>query len=254
MIFQESHLRLLSGNKVIKKQTKVKTGYSGTKELYMVENTLQNYNSYIIKLISTYWKKEFSVLEFGAGIGTLTKIWTYKNKSKPDCIEIDEDLIKILKKNKFNVYKNIESLSKRYDFIYSSNVLEHIADDVSTLKSLNQCLTRNGILIIYVPAFNFLYSKLDESIGHYRRYSKKELISKLIASDYKILKCEYVDSLGFLASFALKHTEYKKSKGLISNKSYRLYDKFIFPLSIFFDQIGIKHIFGKNLFVVALKN
>ena len=246
----------MSGNKLIKnkkKQTTTKTQYSGIKELYTVENTLQNYNSFIIKLISKYWKKEFSVLEFGAGIGTLATIWIHTKKFKPDCIEIDKNLIKILRKKGFNVYKNIDSLSHKYDFIYSSNVLEHIENDLEILRDLNQCLTKNGLLVLYVPAFNFLYSELDQSIGHYRRYSKVDLRSKLLETNYKILNCHYVDSIGFFASLVLKYFGYKNSKGFASSKNYRIYDTLIFPLSHFFDRIGFKNFIGKNLFVVAQK-
>jgi 2-polyprenyl-3-methyl-5-hydroxy-6-metoxy-1,4-benzoquinol methylase len=235
-------------------QTKIKTDYSGTTELYMVENALKKYNSYIINLISEYWTKEFSVLEFGAGIGTLAKIWEYKNKSKPDCIEIDKSLIKILKKRGFIVYNNTKSLTHKYNFIYSSNVLEHIKDDVAILRNLNHYLTKNGLLIIYVPAFNLLYSELDQTIGHYRRYTKKELSTKLLASDFTVLNCHYVDSLGFIASLAIKYLGYKKSKGLASRRSFRIYDTYIFPISKILDQIGFKNFIGKNLFIVAKKN
>ena len=52
---------------------------------------------------------------------------------------LSKNLIKILKRRGFNVYKDAKSLQRKYNFIYSSNVLEHISDDIETLKNLNQC-------------------------------------------------------------------------------------------------------------------
>ena len=72
------------------------------------------------------------------------------------------------------VFNDINKTKDQYDFIYSSNVLEHIYDDVKSLKQLESKLTKNGTLVLYLPAFQILYSDLDRSVGHFRRYSKKE--------------------------------------------------------------------------------
>ncbi|CAM8460163.1 BioC, biotin biosynthesis protein BioC [Candidatus Methylopumilus universalis] len=233
------------------KQTEMNKEYSGKNELFLIENNLRNYNLFIYREIFKNYKANSSVLEFGAGIGTLAKFWSKKNK--PDCLEIDIALGQILKKRGFNNYLSIKSIKKTYDFIYSSNVLEHIKNDLEALNQLNKLLSKKGLLILYVPAFKLLYSDLDRTVGHYRRYEKKELIQKLYASNYKIIHCYYSDSIGFFASLFLKYFGNKNGISLNNEKALKFYDDYIFPLSKILDQIGLKKILGKNLFIVAKK-
>lgn len=233
------------------KQTEMNKEYSGKNELFLIENNLRNYNLFIYREIFKNYKANSSVLEFGAGIGTLAKFWSKKNK--PDCLEIDNALGQILKKRGFNNYLSIKSIKKTYDFIYSSNVLEHIKNDLKALNQLNKLLNKNGLLILYVPAFNLLYSDLDRTVGHFRRYEKKELVQKLYASNYKIIHCYFSDSIGFFASLFLKYFGNKNGISLSNEKALKFYDDYIFPLSKILDQIGLKKIFGKNLFIVAKK-
>ena len=69
----------------------------------------------------------------------------------------------------------------------------------------------------------------------------------------KIKKIQYVDSIGFFASLALKIFGYNTNSGLGSRKSIKFYDKYIFPVSKIFDMIGLKYLFGKNLLIIAKK-
>jgi hypothetical protein len=63
----------------------------------------------------------------------------------------------------------------------------------------------------------------------------------------------YVDSVGFPASIFMKFVGYNSEVGVGSEKSLMFYDRFIFPISHFLDVIGLKFIFGKNLFLRACK-
>ncbi len=235
------------------KQTKFHTKYSGRDELFFSKNYLKFYNSTIVKLISRHLKGKKKILEFGAGIGTLARLYYQQNRIMPDCIEIDKSLRSILSNQNLKTFKFIGT--RKYNGIYSSNVLEHIQNDAEILTKLYSSLYDNGILVLYLPAFNCLFSELDASVGHYRRYEKNEIINKLRNSNFRVISFQYVDSLGFFATFAIKFLGYKKGRvnGLASASSYNFYDKYIFPLSIFLDRVGLKFLFGKNILVVAKK-
>ncbi len=60
------------------------------------------------------------------------------------------------------------------------DVLEHIKDDVSFLKTLSGLLIQGGRLYLTVPAHQVLWSVVDENAGHYRRYTIKSL-SKILS-------------------------------------------------------------------------
>ena len=69
----------------------------------------------------------------------------------------------------------MDQIQDIFGFVYTSNVLEHIQHDVSVLTDIKNKMSVNGKLAIYVPALPILFSDFDTSIGHFRRYSKKEL-------------------------------------------------------------------------------
>ena len=97
----------------------------------------------------------------------------------------------------------------------------------------------------------FLYSNIDSKLGHYRRYSKKNLINKVSKSGFQIESCVYVDSLGFFAWLFLKI--FKLGINDSGSLLLPIYDKFICPLSKMLDKLGLKFLFGKNLLLLARK-
>ena len=55
-----------------------------------------------------------------------------------------------------------------------------------------------------MPAFQFLFSSMDQAVGHYRRYEKNELINKCMKAGFKINKIYFDDSLGFFCIYIPK--------------------------------------------------
>jgi len=84
-----------------------------------------------------------------------------------------------------------------YDIILTLDMLEHLKDDRSALSEVFRVLKPDGSLIIFVPAFQFLWSFQDEISHHQRRYTAKELKEKIIQAGFEIRKLTYVNSLLF---------------------------------------------------------
>ena len=215
--------------------------------------SLKRYNENIADLILEYFKKGQTILDFGAGTGHLAKIISEKSNENPSCIEIDEDFQKILKKKGFKVQKNLDETNESFDLIYSSNVLEHIYNDVEILISLKSKLKDNGTIVLYLPAFNILFSDLDRKVGHFRRYSKSSILKKALNAGLKVKRVYYVDSIGFFGSLVIRLFGWNTKDGIGSKKSLVFYDRFIFPISIFFDKVGFKHFLGKNIYISLKK-
>lgn len=239
-------------------QSKENENYSGTESLFNFENYLCNYNTWIIKSFLHHYcvirppiSNDNKVLDFGAGIGALSKIFFELTGVRPDCVEIDSEQRKIIGDMGFNSYFTLEEVNDNYDLIYSSNVLEHIEDDVSALSKLRKKLSNKGVLIIYVPAFNQIWTSLDTLVGHQRRYIKKSLVDKLKKSGFRVINSNYFDSLGFFLALIYK---FIGSKHRIPHSTFLLlFDKFLLPISKFMDVI-VRRRFGKNLLVVAILN
>jgi len=190
-------------------------------------------------------------VEFGAGTGALAEVWRDLRNFDPVCVELDPVLIDILRKKGFTAVQEMQYIHPKISFLYTSNVLEHIEDDVNALKMIRERMEDSGRIAIYVPALPILFSDLDRKVGHFRRYTKKELIYKVKLAGFNVNDCYYNDSIGVLASIALKLIGFKTKAGLGSKKSLLLYDKYLYPVSQILDKIILKFLIGKNLFLFA---
>lgn len=51
-------------------------------------------------------------------------------------------------------------------------VLEHVPDDAGLLREMHRLLSPDGSVVISVPAFMRRWGRLDECVGHLRRYER----------------------------------------------------------------------------------
>ena len=232
--------------------------YANIEGLVDAENNMPGYNRSIVNKFAKYFgidstdtAGDFKILEFGAGSGSLLNLFREVFAISPECVEIDPYLVKILQEKKYLTHEKIPITHNKYDFIYTSNVLEHIDDDVDALIQLRKTLKLKGRIAIYVPALPLLYSNLDSNAGHFRRYKKKELVNKVEAAGFLVEKCFYSDSLGVPASLALKAFGYGNKFNLGFGNSLIIYDRVVYPVSKLMDSIGFKYLLGKNLFLFA---
>ncbi|MFC2146245.1 class I SAM-dependent methyltransferase [Acidobacteriota bacterium] len=75
------------------------------------------------------------------------------------------------------------------------DLIEHIDNDSSFLSKLAEALIYNGRLFLTVPAFNTLWSSVDDYSGHFRRYTLKSMSSKLKAAGFEIEYGTYIFSI-----------------------------------------------------------
>lgn len=213
----------------------------------------------------SYWKRSISkyigsnVLDVGAGIGSnLEYLW--EKSAKWYCLEPDPTFIpKIIK-----VSENIEAKlyvtpfqgtlsdlkieNNSFDTIIYIDVLEHIKDDFRELELASKFLVPGGHLIVLSPAYQWLYSPFDAAVGHYRRYSKKTL-AKLSPENLKIIKSEYLDSLGCIASLINKLFLQQSTP---SSSQIYFWDKVIVNFSRILDKLVLNS-FGRTIYFVWQK-
>jgi predicted TPR repeat methyltransferase len=194
-----------------------------------------------------------NILDFGAGQGLFTLRIMENSGLQPDCVEIDQRHKAILQSKGFKVFRDLEETTEKYDFIYSKDVLEHIEDDQATLKQIHEHLQPGGTFAVYVPALPIIYSGLDRSVGHFRRYKKKELKLKLEAAGFEVIDTRYVDVLGALTGIWLRFVGENVSEKSMNYIMFKIYDSLIFPISHVLDLVVFKKIVGKNLYVIATK-
>ncbi|HTH59862.1 MAG TPA: class I SAM-dependent methyltransferase [Paraburkholderia sp.] len=224
--------------------------YTGTDLLVSTEDALSNYNKWIVRMFTSVAARfnACRVLDFGAGVGSLATIFRDETGTVPETLEIDPAQRDILAERGFNPVAGIDELGNGIDFVYTSNVLEHIPDDVDALQKLRSHMNANGRIAIYVPAFMMIWSSLDDKVGHQRRYTKHMLTEHLRRAGFEVETIRYCDSVGFMLALLFRFIG--NSSGEPSRSSLVLFDRFLLPVSRAIDLVA-SPFFGKNVFAVA---
>jgi SAM-dependent methyltransferase len=122
-----------------------------------------------------------------------------------------------------------------FDSIFSVHVLEHVENDRQFLADCYLMLEPGGRLITLVPALQFLYSDLDRSIGHYRRYDKKMVRALVKGSGFRIQKLYYTNFIAVFASLIflkLGKLDYQKDSASKSRfvQLEKIYSRYFIPM------------------------
>lgn len=225
------------------KQTAEKVDYNGADNLAMMSHAV-NYNGGLFNWVARDIRPGEAVLDFGAGNGE------YANRfplGSVDAAEIDPELLPLIKQP---VYTDINQLTKKYDLIYTINVLEHIEHHGEIVKELFTKLKPGGRIKVFVPARQEIFSNMDEHVGHYRRYDKKLVRQILEDAGMRVTDCRYYDFAGYFISLLYK---WMGKDGRITKDSVIFYDRIIFPVSRLFDKLTVGQVIGKNVIAEAVK-
>lgn len=74
------------------------------------------------------------------------------------------------------------------------DVIEHHPQPERMLAEARRVLADDGLIVVTVPAFAWMWSYADEMLGHYRRYTKDMLRSDLEAAGFQIERVTYFHS------------------------------------------------------------
>jgi SAM-dependent methyltransferase len=224
--------------------------YTGLDILRALEGAT-NYNALLTDLILRSADDRQPMVDFGAGIGTSAKLLR-KQGVKVICVEPDPYLAEGLIQDGFHTLRELEEVNDNsVDFLFSLNVLEHIEDDDAVFKALSRKLKAGGRMFIYVPAFDCLWTGLDDKLKHFRRYTRDGLERLVGSAGLCVRESGYVDTLGFLAALVFKVIGNKS--GDLTPESIHFYDRHIIPPSKLLDHL-FHSLFGKNVYVLCEKN
>jgi SAM-dependent methyltransferase len=76
--------------------------------------------------------------------------------------------------------------SPAFDMVCAFEVLEHIQDDIGALRHWTSFIREGGHVLLSVPAWQELFDQVDESVGHFRRYSPEDLDARLAEAGLEV--------------------------------------------------------------------
>jgi SAM-dependent methyltransferase len=211
----------------------------------------EHWKSYVRAAVAPYVGSE--VLEVGAGTGNTTRVLCQGAFDRWVCLEPDAALADLLGSARSagelpdccQVHiGTLSDLSEHdcYDTILYMDVLEHIADDRAELERAAGQLKPGGHLIVLAPAHQWLFTPFDESIGHFRRYTRRTLRDAAPAK-LSLVKLTYMDSVGMLASLG---NRLLLKSAMPTAHQIAIWDRLMVPLSRIADPVLI-HTLGKSV-------
>jgi SAM-dependent methyltransferase len=226
-------------------------------EILEVSRSAHNYRKWLSKLTFPYLGD--NPLELGAGLGDFAGEWLTMGASNLTLSENSPSRVTALtqlyrnddrvKVRSLNVEEQPESWGTNYSCVISLNVLEHIEDDMTTMKSAHRALRIGGVFVAFVPASDFLFSEFDELIGHHRRYSKSLLRKRMIDAGFQIEKLKYINLPGWFAwLFGMRLLRLSPKDGVL----LAVWDRIVIKVAMRVERF-ITPPFGQSLLVVGKK-
>jgi glycosyltransferase involved in cell wall biosynthesis len=134
------------------------------------------------------------VLEIGAGIGNLTS--NLVPRTVYWASDINPHYLERLKKlRNTRPYLQVQYTDasagetyppQQFDTVICLNVVEHLEDDVKALSNIRDALQKNGRAIVLVPNGPGLFGTLDQVLGHYRRYTREQLVEACERAGFRV--------------------------------------------------------------------
>lgn len=216
-----------------------------------------NYYLWILKEFSPYIGER--LVDVGAGSGTFSRILLKTKPLSLLAIEPSDNVYPLLvdtlgREPVVTTHKGMyeeeqTNFKDTSDTVFYINVLEHIRNDEAELRKVWASLRPGGHICIFVPALSYLYGSFDKNVGHFRRYSKRDLVRKLTKAGFNIEKVKYMDIVGIIPWW-LSFCVFKRES--LGGKQVFIYDRFFVPVIRLLESIVSPPI-GKNLLIVGKK-
>jgi SAM-dependent methyltransferase len=145
------------------------------------------------------------VLEVGCGSGNFTVLMASRGHKvtgidiEPAYVETAQKRVAAFPGSSASVADATASeFQARFDTVVALDVLEHIADDGAFLARLGAALKPGGKIVLKVPAGRWLHSRMDDAIGHHRRYDRAGLAETLRRAGFEPVEIGHINMPGVL--------------------------------------------------------
>jgi len=85
--------------------------------------------------------------------------------------------------------------SSQFDAALLCDVIEHAEDDLELLRTAKRTVRPGGVVLVTVPAQQWLWTSIDEISGHKRRYSLNQLSAVMKQAGLSSVKGSYFNRL-----------------------------------------------------------
>ena len=176
--------------------------------LYQVEETHWWYlgrrriiQSLVDKIRTTLPNAKPKILDVGCGTGANLKMLAAYGSAEG--VDISPQAVDFCRERgldsvKLGAIEHLPYESGSFELVTALDVVEHLDDDVAGLREMRRVLRRDGRILLFVPAFMFLWGVQDDVSNHRRRYTLPSLLRAVEAAGFAVEWASYANISFFL--------------------------------------------------------
>jgi len=154
----------------------------------------------LVEKISTELKTE-RILDVGCGTGANLKMLAAYGKAEgvdisPQAVDFCHE--RGLDSVKLGAIEQLPYEDNSFELVTALDVIEHLDDDISGLREMRRVLRRQGRILVFVPAFMFLWGVQDDVSNHRRRYTLPRLLKAVEEAGFSVEWSSYANISFFL--------------------------------------------------------
>ena len=176
--------------------------------LYQVEETHWWYlgrrriiESLVERIRTTLANAKPRILDVGCGTGANLKMLAAYGSAEG--VDISPQAVDFCRERgldsvKLGAIEHLPYESGSFELVTALDVVEHLDDDVAGLREMRRVLRRDGRVLLFVPAFMFLWGVQDDVSNHRRRYTLPSLLQAVEAAGFAVEWASYANISFFL--------------------------------------------------------
>ena len=154
-------------------------------------------------------KQDLRILDVGCGTGANLKM--LREYGAAEGVDISEQAVDFchargLTDVRLGAAEELPRANDTFDLVTALDVIEHLDDDSVGLNEIRRVLRPNGRVLLFVPAFMFLWGVQDDVSNHRRRYTRKQLVEAVTAAGLEVEMVSYANFTFFLPVLLVRWT------------------------------------------------
>jgi SAM-dependent methyltransferase len=150
----------------------------------------------LIKASGLALDQPLHALDIGGGVGRFRRQVERATRWRVDITDLNLPALRLadLARGRtlyYDITQNSRPLLGTYDACFLFDVIEHVEDPASLIRSAIEHLRPGGYLFVNVPALQRFFSAYDVALGHIRRYSKQTLAAEFAGLPCRLTAVQY---------------------------------------------------------------
>ena len=136
------------------------------------------------------------ILDVGCGTGANLKMLA--DYGRAEGVDISPQAVEFCRERgldsvKLGAAEQLPYENDSFELVTALDVIEHLDDDVAGLREMRRVLRRDGRVLLFVPAFMFLWGVQDDVSNHRRRYTLPSLVKAVEAAGFEVEWSSYAN-------------------------------------------------------------